>query len=69
MAMTFWLPETEAALAEVEKRYWISIEVLDKMIDLLRSRGRMSYRALQQQFHLDDSFIDDLKEEPTPSGC
>jgi hypothetical protein len=38
-------------------------EVLDQVIDLLRSRGRMSYRALQRQFHLDDSFIDDLKEE------
>ena len=38
-------------------------EVLDQVIDLLRSRGRVSYRALQRQFHLDDSFIEDLKEE------
>jgi class 3 adenylate cyclase len=37
--------------------------VLDQVIDLLRSRGRMSYRALQRQFHLDEAFLDDLKEE------
>jgi hypothetical protein len=29
-------------------------DVLDQILDLLRRRGRMSYRALQRQFHLDD---------------
>jgi hypothetical protein len=30
-------------------------EVLDQVIDLLKQRGRTSYRALKVQFHLDDS--------------
>ena len=38
-------------------------DVLDQILDLLRRRGRMSYRALQRQFHLDDALIEDLKEE------
>jgi class 3 adenylate cyclase len=38
-------------------------EVLDQVIDLLRSRGRMSYRALKLQFNLDDEYLDALKEE------
>src|SRR5262245_29554207 len=38
-------------------------EVLDQIVDLLRRRGRMSYRALQRQFHLDDALIADVKEE------
>jgi class 3 adenylate cyclase/predicted ATPase len=38
-------------------------EVLDQVIDLLRSRGRMSYRALKRQFDVDDDYIEDLKEE------
>ena len=38
-------------------------EVLDQVIDILRSRGRMSYRALKRQFDLDDDYIEDLKEE------
>jgi predicted ATPase/class 3 adenylate cyclase len=37
--------------------------VLDQMVDLLRSRGRVSYRALKVQFHLDDEQLDALKEE------
>ena len=37
--------------------------LLDQVVDLLRSRGRVSYRALQRQFGLDDAYLDDLKVE------
>lgn len=37
-------------------------EILDQVMDIRRRRGRMSYRALQRQFHLDESFVADLKE-------
>ncbi len=37
--------------------------VLDQIVDLLRRRGRMSYRALQRQFGLDDDYLADLKVE------
>jgi hypothetical protein len=36
--------------------------VLDQMV-ALRSRGRVSYRALKRQFDLDDAYLDDLKSE------
>jgi hypothetical protein len=36
--------------------------VLDQIIDLLQCRGRVSYRALKRQFHLDDAYLEDLKE-------
>ncbi len=38
-------------------------EVIDQVLDLLKSRGRMSSRALKRQFGLDDAFLEDLKEE------
>ena len=38
-------------------------EVLDQVIDLLRGRGRVSYRALKRQFDLDDEYVEDLKVE------
>ncbi len=38
-------------------------EVLDQVIDLLRRRGRVTYRALKREFQLDDAFLEDLKEE------
>jgi hypothetical protein len=38
-------------------------EVLDQVIDLLKQRGRASYRALKVQFHLDDESLEALKEE------
>ncbi len=38
-------------------------EVLDQIIDLLRSRGRVTYRAIKRQFDLDDEFLEDLKIE------
>jgi hypothetical protein len=37
--------------------------VIDQVIELLRSRGRVSYRALQVQFNLDDKALDALKAE------
>jgi class 3 adenylate cyclase len=37
--------------------------VLDHVIALLRSRGRVSYRALKRQFDLDDAYLEDLKAE------
>jgi hypothetical protein len=39
------------------------IVVVDRVIELLRSRGRIMYRALKREFDLDDEFIEDLKEE------
>jgi class 3 adenylate cyclase/pimeloyl-ACP methyl ester carboxylesterase len=38
-------------------------EVLDQAIEMLRRRGRVSYRALKRQFDLDDAYLEDLKAE------
>ena len=38
-------------------------EVLDKVQALLSQRGRVSYRALQRQFALDDADLEALKDE------
>jgi hypothetical protein len=32
-------------------------------VALLHRQGRVSYRALKRQFHLDDAYLEDLKEE------
>ena len=37
--------------------------VLDQVVDLLRRRGRVAYRALKRQFALDDELLADLKAE------
>src|SRR3989454_9717573 len=37
--------------------------ILDFVIDLLKQRGRVSYRALKVQFHLDDEALEALKDE------
>ena len=37
--------------------------LLDEVLELLRRRGRVTYRALKLQFQLDDDVLDDLKEE------
>jgi hypothetical protein len=37
--------------------------LIDDVLELLRRRGRVTYRALKRQFHLDDDVLDDLKEE------
>jgi hypothetical protein len=36
-------------------------DILDQVIDLLKQRGRASYRALQRQFAMDDAYLEDLK--------
>jgi class 3 adenylate cyclase/predicted ATPase len=37
--------------------------MLDQVVSLLQQRGRVTYRALQRQFALDDKTLADLKEE------
>ena len=37
--------------------------LLDQVIDLLRQRQRVSYRALKRQFQLDDNYLEDVKVE------
>jgi predicted ATPase/class 3 adenylate cyclase len=38
-------------------------EILDQAIAMLQHRGRLTYRTLKRQFHLDDAALDDLKHE------
>ena len=38
-------------------------EVLTQTIAMLREHGRVSYRALQRQFGIDDDFLNTLKDE------
>jgi predicted ATPase/class 3 adenylate cyclase len=38
-------------------------EVLEQALEMLRRRGRVSYRALQVQFQLDDTLLEVLKDE------
>src|SRR5207245_1718986 len=38
-------------------------EVLDQVRELLRSKGRVAYRALKRRFELDDEYLEDLKAE------
>ena len=38
-------------------------EVFERVVDLLRRQGRVSYRALKRQFALDDDYLEDLKAE------
>jgi class 3 adenylate cyclase/tetratricopeptide (TPR) repeat protein len=37
--------------------------MLDQVVELLRSRQRVTYRTLKRQFGLDDAALEDLKEE------
>jgi class 3 adenylate cyclase len=37
-------------------------DVLDQVLELLCQRGRVTYRALKREFHLDDEALEDLKE-------
>jgi hypothetical protein len=41
---------------------------LDQVVDLLRSRGRVSYRSLKRQFALDDAYLDDCATGPGRLG-
>jgi class 3 adenylate cyclase/tetratricopeptide (TPR) repeat protein len=38
-------------------------EVLDRVLELLRREGRVSYSRLKRQFDLDDGYLEDLKDE------
>jgi hypothetical protein len=38
-------------------------EILQQTVAILQSRGRVSYRALQREFELDDTYLADLKDE------
>ena len=38
-------------------------EILDQVVDLLRRRGRVTYRALKREFQVDDALLEDLKAE------
>ncbi len=38
-------------------------EILDQALAMLQRRGRVTYRALKRQFHLDDDALEDLKAE------
>ena len=38
-------------------------EVFERVVDLVRRQGRVSYRALKRQFALDDDYLEDLKAE------
>src|SRR5262245_27594418 len=37
--------------------------IVDRVSELLRQRGRVSYRGLKREFDLDDAALDDLKFE------
>jgi class 3 adenylate cyclase len=37
--------------------------ILDQVIDVLRQRQRVTYRALKRQFNFDDDFLEDVKAE------
>ena len=39
------------------------VAVVDQVITLLRQRGRVAYRTLKVQFHLDDEALEALKDE------
>jgi len=43
--------------------------VLEQVLDLLPRRSRVSYRALQAQFSLDDDFLEALKDEADTHRC
>jgi class 3 adenylate cyclase len=38
-------------------------EILEQAIEMLQRRGRLTYRTLKRQFHLDDEALEDLKLE------
>src|SRR5262245_24132276 len=38
-------------------------EVLDRVVAILRERGRVTYRGLKREFQLDDACLEDVKDE------
>ena len=41
----------------------MAVNMKAQVRELLRSRGRLSYRALKRRFELDNEFLEDIKEE------
>ncbi len=39
------------------------LEVVEQAREVLRNKGRITYRTLKRQFSLDDEALEDLKEE------
>jgi hypothetical protein len=39
------------------------LEIINQVIALLRTRGRISYRILKREFALDDEALQDLKDQ------
>src|SRR5262249_46397821 len=37
--------------------------ILDQVVDVLRQRQRVTYRALKRQFNFDDDYLEDVKAE------
>ena len=44
-------------------------EILDQALALLQRRGRLTYRALQRQFNLDEAYLADLTAEIIQGQC
>ena len=40
------------------------VAAVDQVIALLRQRGRVAYRTLKVQYHLEDDALEALKDEP-----
>ena len=38
-------------------------ELIEQVRELLRSKGRVAYRALKRRFEIDDEYLEDLKAE------
>src|SRR5215475_14288130 len=38
-------------------------EILAQITELLKRQGRISYGALKRRYHLDDAYLEDLKDE------
>ena len=38
-------------------------DIMERALDMLRRRGRVSYRGLKRQFDLDNDYLVDLKDE------
>ena len=56
-----WAPR----LAQVrdERASMSFLEIVNQVIALLRTRGRISYRVLKREFALDDEALQDLKDQ------
>ena len=57
------LQEAKALLEVLGGAIMMFDEILGQIIDLLKRQGRVSYGALKRRYHLDDAYLEDLKEE------